>query len=59
MESENSKLQFELANTYNHETYVPKNGVHGSSMLVEERVGREVEETWTVVLSFLNKIEKQ
>jgi hypothetical protein len=38
---------------------VPKNGVHGSSMLVEERVGSEVEDTWTVVLSFLKKIEKQ
>lgn len=59
MESENSKLQFELATTYNHQTYVPKNGVHGSSMLVEERVGNNVEETWAVVLSFLEKIEKQ
>ncbi len=59
MENENSKLQFDLAHKYNHQTYVPKNGVHGSSMLVEERVGREVEDTWTVVLSFLKNIEKQ
>ena len=58
MENENSKLQFDLANKYNHQTYVPKNGVHGSSMLVEERVGSEVEDTWTVVLSFLNKINQ-
>lgn len=58
MENENSQMQFELAKKYNHQTYVPKYGVHGSSMLVEERVGREVEETWKVVLSFLNKIEK-
>ncbi|KAA3623999.1 MAG: hypothetical protein DWQ02_23740 [Bacteroidetes bacterium] len=56
MESEHSKLQFELANKYNHETYVPKNGVHGSSMLVEERVGNNVEETWKVVISFLKEI---
>lgn len=59
MENENSKLQFDLADKYNHQTYVPKNGVHGSSMLVEERVGSEVDDTWTVVLSFLEKIEKQ
>ncbi len=59
MENENAKLQFELANKFNHQTYVPKNGVHGSSMLVEERVGNEVEDTWTVVLSFLKKIKKE
>ena len=59
MESENSKLQFDSANKYGHQTYVPKNGVHGSSMLVEKRVGNEVEDTWAVVLSFLNKIEIQ
>ena len=56
MESENSKLQFELAKQHNHQTYVPKNGVHGSSMLVKERVGNDVEETWEVVISFLNGI---
>lgn len=59
MENENAKLQFDLANKNNHQTYVPKNGVHGSSMLVEKRVGSEVEDTWTVVLSFLTKIENQ
>jgi len=56
MESENSKLQFELANKYGHQTYAAKNGVHGSSMLVKERVGNDVEETWKVVYAFLNKI---
>ena len=59
MENEKSKLQFDLATMHNHQTYVPKHGVHGSSMLVEERVGNDVEETWAVVLSFLEKIEKQ
>ncbi|MEM9649904.1 MAG: hypothetical protein AAF969_15605, partial [Bacteroidota bacterium] len=34
MERENSKLQSDLASTFGHETYVPKSGVHGSSMLV-------------------------
>ncbi|WP_340073945.1 hypothetical protein [Leptobacterium sp. I13] len=59
MESENSKLQFDLANKYSHQTYVPKNGVHGSSMLVKERVGSEVKDTWAIVLAFLEIIEKQ
>ena len=59
MESESSKMQFELANKYNHQTYIPKYGVHGSSMLVKERVGNEVDETWNVVLTFLNEINKK
>ena len=59
MESENSKVQFELANKYNHQTYVPKNGVHGSSMLVAERVGSNVDETWQVVISFLNEVDEK
>jgi len=59
MERESSKLQFELAKKHNHQTYVPKNGVHGSSMLVKERVGENVEETWEVVIAFLNEINKK
>ena len=59
MESEKSKAQFELAESYGHQTYVPKNAVHGSSMLVKERVGDVVEDTWAVVLSFLDKIERE
>lgn len=59
MESENSKLQINLAKKYNHQTYVAQNGVHGSSMLVKERVGNDVEETWKVVFSFLKEISKK
>ena len=59
MENENAKLQFELAGKYDHQTYVPKNGVHGSSMLVKERVGNDVEETWKVVYAFLDGIGKK
>lgn len=59
MENESSKSQFDLANKFNHQTYVAENGVHGSSMLVEERVGSNVDNTWKVVMSFLQKIEKQ
>ncbi|MEM7105714.1 MAG: alpha/beta hydrolase [Bacteroidota bacterium] len=54
MESERSKTQFELAEKYNHQTYAAKNGVHGSSMLVKERVKKDVEETWNVVYAFLD-----
>lgn len=57
--NENTTLQINLANEHNHQTYVAKNGVHGSSMLVKERVGNNVEETWEVVFSFLNEISKQ
>ncbi len=42
MENENSKLHFDLANKYNHQTYIAKNGEHGSSMFVEERVENDV-----------------
>ncbi len=59
MESERSKAQFELAAKYNHETYVAKNGVHGSSMLVESRVGKNVSMNWDVVLKFLNQIRSR
>ncbi|MCL6265852.1 alpha/beta hydrolase [Flagellimonas myxillae] len=56
MEDEDSQLRFEKAASFGHQTFVPQNGIHGSSMLVAERVGTEVEETWKVVLSFLEKI---
>lgn len=46
----------DLANQFNHQTYAAKYGVHGSSMLVPERVGHQVDETWKVVIAFLNKI---
>ncbi len=59
MEREDSKLQFELASKHGHQTYAPKNGVHGSSMLVEERVGSGVEDTWAVVLSFLKEVDAE
>ena len=38
-----------------HETYVADPGVHGSSMLNAERVGASTDETWAVVLDFLQR----
>ena len=37
-----------------HEVYVADPGVHGSSMLNAERVGASTDETWRVVLTFLD-----
>ncbi len=36
-----------------HVTHVAEPGVHGSSMLDDERVGADTEETWRVVEAFL------
>ena len=55
MERESSVEQFDLAKKYNHQTYIAEYGVHGSSMLVEERVENNVVENWEVVLTFLKK----
>lgn len=38
---------------HGHALFVPEHGVHGSSMLVAERVGAPVEATWDRLLHFL------
>ncbi|MBV1888107.1 MAG: alpha/beta hydrolase [Urechidicola sp.] len=55
MENKNAKAQFELAKANGHQTYAAKHGVHGSSMLVKERVEGDVSETWRVVTTFLKQ----
>ncbi|OIQ37179.1 MAG: hypothetical protein BM563_09010 [Bacteroidetes bacterium MedPE-SWsnd-G1] len=57
MKSENSKTQFEKARRFGHQTYAAINGVHGSSMLVKERVGADTSKTWEVVNLFLAKFK--
>jgi len=59
MQSERSKAQFELAAQYNHQTYAAEYGRHGSSMLVESRVGHDVSQNWEVVLNFINEVRTQ
>lgn len=59
MERESSKDQFELAQKNSHQVYIAKYGVHGSSMLVKERVEHDVDENWKAVLSFLNNIKNK
>lgn len=58
IKGENATKQFALAKQHGHQTYAPEYGVHGSSMLVRERVGHEVEATWEVVTSFLRTINQ-
>lgn len=57
MKIESVQNQFNLAKQYKHQTYIAENGVHGSSMLVKERVKNNVDENWKIVLSFLNKFK--
>ncbi|TDQ32208.1 alpha/beta hydrolase family protein [Zeaxanthinibacter enoshimensis] len=59
VESERSKMQFELADRYGHQTYAAEHGVHGSSMLVESRVGHDISKNWDVVLDFINGIRSE
>lgn len=56
MNLESSVQQFALFQDQGHRTFVAEPGVHGSSMLVEDRVGGSVEETWRAVLDFLSEV---
>ena len=57
MERESSKTQLNIAKKYGHKTYIAKNGVHGSSLLVKNRVGADVNKNWNEVLNFLNTVK--
>ena len=58
MEIESSKNQFQLAQENNHKIFIATHGMHGSSMLVEDRVEQNVDENWEVVKSFLKNFKK-
>lgn len=58
MEIESVKKQFNLAKKFSHQTFIAKNGVHGSSMLVAERVKSSVDKNWNAVYEFLEKFKK-
>ena len=47
--------QMKLFAEHGHQTYVADPGVHGSSMLNSARVEGSTEETWQLVLEFLDK----
>lgn len=58
MEVESVQLQADLARSHQLEVFVGKYGRHGSSMLVKDRVGHSVEDTWEAVITFLNKVNR-
>ncbi|MDH5588796.1 MAG: alpha/beta hydrolase [Gemmatimonadota bacterium] len=51
--------QSELFRRQGHSVFVADPGAHGSSMLVEDRVGANVEATWREVLAFLHRVVSQ
>lgn len=53
MEYPSAKLQFELFKKHGFQMLVSENGLHGSSMLVEERTKHSTKKAWDVVLAFL------
>lgn len=56
MERESSQRQAEVLREQGHGFFVARPGAHGSSMLVEERVGAPVDDTWTRVRAFLERV---
>lgn len=54
-EIESVQAQMQAFEAHGVQTYVADPGVHGSSMLNEERVKASTEETWQVVLKFLSE----
>jgi len=56
MALETSVAQFATFEAQGHQTFIADPGAHGSSMLVEERVGAPVDATWEIVLDFLNRV---
>lgn len=57
MEVESVQVQADLARSHQFEVFVGEYGRHGSSMLVKDRVGHSVEDTWEAVIAFLNKVK--
>lgn len=48
------RAQLESARAAGHETYVMPGGVHGSSMLVDDRATGDTTEAWRRVLAFID-----
>ena len=54
---ENVQKQMEIAKAAGHQIYVAKSGVHGSSMLLSDRVGGDTAQNWDVVINFLEGLK--
>jgi len=55
MEYPSAKAQFDMFKKLGFQMLIAKNGVHGSSMLVESRTKHPTEQAWEIVLEFLQK----
>jgi dienelactone hydrolase len=55
MEIESVADQLQLVKKNGHQTFVAPNGVHGSSLLVPYRVGKDVSENWLAIHNFLDQ----
>lgn len=55
MEYESVQEQYELAKANKHSVFISENGVHGSSMLDDDRTGGDISETWKTVNLFIDK----
>jgi hypothetical protein len=53
---ESAQTQMKIWADAGQATFVSTPGAHGSSMLVEERVGASTAETWDFVLGFLRGV---
>lgn len=59
MKIESVQKQAEVFEKQGHEVHVSDPGVHGASMLVEERVDARVEATWSKLIEFLRQAERR
>ncbi|WP_299126230.1 alpha/beta fold hydrolase [uncultured Winogradskyella sp.] len=57
MQSERSQDQIKRAKENGHETYIAENGVHGSSMLDDNRVEGSTDDAWHIVKTFLSQFK--
>jgi hypothetical protein len=55
-EIESVQNQMLLAVESGHRTHVADPGAHGSSMLVADRAGGNVDSNWSAVFGFLNEV---
>ena len=56
LQNERAADQFARFADLGHTTYVADPGSHGSSTLVPERAGGDTEDTWRVVMDFLEQV---
>lgn len=59
MNIESVQEQFNLAQRHGHQLYIAAPGIHGSSTLIEERVGKSTTDHWGHILSFLRGLSDE